>query len=288
MTIVIAIGIATGCVYALVGIGFSLIYRTTGIVNFAQGVFVALGGMSAYWLTSVREWPYALALVAAVGLSALAGLALWLLVVLPLWRRGAEQVSVLMATLVAGALATALLQKWLGSQPRTLPEWISGLKLKLPGGSITGQYALVVIATVVLVVVLAAFLRWSTLGRSMRACAASRETAALLGISPERIGALAMMLSAALGGLAGILIAPAQYTATDATVYGIFGFVAAVLGGFGTLIGPVIGGIVVGLVQAFVGRYGNVEYETLTVFALLLVLMTFRPQGILGSQWSDH
>jgi branched-chain amino acid transport system permease protein len=288
MTIVIAIGIATGCVYALVGIGFSLIYRTTGIVNFAQGVFVALGGMSAYWLTSVKDWPYALALVAAVGLSALAGLALWLLVVLPLWRRGAEQVSVLMATLVAGALATALLQKWLGSQPRTLPEWIAGLRLKLPGGSITGQYALVVIATFVLVVVLAAFLRWSTLGRSMRACAASRETAALLGISPERIGALAMMLSAALGGLAGILIAPAQYTATDATVYGIFGFVAAVLGGFGTLIGPVIGGIVVGLVQAFVGRYGNVEYETLTVFALLLILMTFRPQGILGSQWSDH
>lgn len=288
MTIVIAIGIATGCVYALVGIGFSLIYRTTGIVNFAQGVFVALGGMSAYWLTSVREWPYALALFAAVGLSALAGLVLWLLVILPLWRRGAEQVSVLMATLVAGALATALLQKWLGSQPRTLPEWISGLRLKLPGGSITGQYALVVIATFVLVVVLAAFLRWSTLGRSMRACAASRETASLLGISPERIGALAMMLSAALGGLAGILIAPAQYTATDATVYGIFGFVAAVLGGFGTLIGPVIGGIVVGLVQAFVGRYGNVEYEALTVFALLLVLMTFRPQGILGSQWSDH
>jgi branched-chain amino acid transport system permease protein len=122
----------------------------------------------------------------------------------------------------------------------------------------------------------------------MRACAASRETAALLGISPERIGALAMMLSAALGGLGGIMIAPAQYTSTDATVYGIFGFVAAVLGGFGTLSGPLIGGIAVGLVQSFIGRYGNVEYETLTVFGLLLVLMTFRPQGILGSKWSDH
>jgi branched-chain amino acid transport system permease protein len=288
MTIVVAIGIATGCVYALVGIGFSLIYRTTGIVNFAQGVFVALGGMSAYWMASVKQVPYALALIAAVLLSALAGLALWVLVVLPLWRRGAEQVSVLMATLVAAALATALLQKWLGSQPRTLPEWISGLRLKVPGGSITGQYALVVIATLVLVAVLAAFLRWSTLGRSMRACAASRETAALLGISAERIGALAMMLSAALGGLGGIMIAPAQYTSTDATVYGIFGFVAAVLGGFGTLSGPLIGGIAVGLVQSFIGRYGNVEYETLTVFGLLLVLMTFRPQGILGSKWSDH
>jgi branched-chain amino acid transport system permease protein len=288
MTIVIAIGIATGCVYALVGMGFSLIYRTTGIVNFAQGVFVALGGMSAYWLTSVKQWPYALALVTAVSLAALAGLALWVLVVLPLWRRHAEQVSVLMATLVAGALATALLQKWLGSQPRSLPDWIPGFRVKLPGGSITGQYALVVIATIVLIVVLAAFLRFSTLGRSMRACAANRETATLLGISPERIGALAMVLSAALGGLAGVLIAPAQYTATDATVYGIFGFVAAVLGGFGTLTGPLIGGIVVGLVQAFIGRYGNVEYETLTVFALLLVLMTFRPQGILGSGWSDH
>src|SRR5918911_1152958 len=148
MTIILATGIATGCVYALVGIGFSLIYRTTGIVNFAQGVFVALGGMTAYWLLEVR--------------------------------------------------------------------------LELPGGGITGQYALMILATLAIVAGVGAFLKWSTLGRAMRACAASRETSQLLGISPEWIGAVSMTATAALGGLGGILIAPAQYTSSDATTYGIF------------------------------------------------------------------
>jgi branched-chain amino acid transport system permease protein len=97
-----------------------------------------------------------------------------------------------------------------------------------------------------------------------------------------------MAATAGLGGLGGILIAPAQYTSTDATTYGIFGFVAAVLGGFGTLRGPLIGGILVGVLQALVGRYLSAEYETVMVFVLLLVLLTVRPRGLLGSEWAAH
>ena len=288
MTLIIAVGIATGCVYALVGVGYSLIYRTTGIVNFAQGSFVALGGMSAYWLLDVIRLPYPVALILALVLATLSGLLLWVLIVLPIWRRRSEPVSVMMATLVVAGLAGALLQKWLGTQPRTLPDWLPGVRIALPGATVTGQFALVIVATVVLVGAIGALLQYSTLGRSMRACAASRDTSALLGISPERIGAFSMAATAAVGGLGGILIAPAQYTSTDATTYGIFGFVAAVLGGFGTLRGPVVGGMMVGLLQAFVGRYLSAQYETVMVFALLLVLLTLRPQGLLGSQWSEH
>jgi branched-chain amino acid transport system permease protein len=288
MTLIVAVGIATGCVYALVGVGYSLIYRTTGIVNFAQGSFVALGGMSAYWLLDVVRLPYPVALVLALALATLSGLLLWVLIVLPIWRRRSEPVSVMMATLVVAGLAGALLQKWLGTQPRTLPDWLPGVRIALPGATVTGQFALLIVATVVLVGAIGALLRYSTLGRSMRACAASRDTSALLGISPERIGAFSMAATAAVGGLGGILIAPAQYTSTDATTYGIFGFVAAVLGGFGTLRGPVVGGMMVGLLQAFVGRYLSAQYETVMVFALLLVLLTLRPQGLLGSQWSEH
>jgi branched-chain amino acid transport system permease protein len=286
--IIIATGIATGCVYALVGVGFSLIYRTTGIVNFAQGVFVALGGMSAYWLLEVVGLPYPLALVVALGFSVAAGLLLWTLVVVPIWTRRSDQISVMMACLVVAGLITILLQKWLGTQPRTLPEWMPGVRFEIPGGSITAQYALMIVATLALVAGVGAFLKWSTLGRAMRACAASRETSALLGISPERIGALAMAATAGLGGLGGILIAPAQYTSTDATTYGIFGFVAAVLGGFGTLRGPLLGGVLVGVLQALVGRYSSAEYQTVTVFVLLLLLLTFRPRGLLGSEWAAH
>lgn len=288
MTVILAVGIVTGCVYALVGVGYSLIYRTTGIVNFAQGSFVALGGMSAYWLLEVVHLPYALALVAALAISTGAGLLLWVLIVLPIWRRRSEQVSVMMATLVVAGLSGALLQKWLGTQPRTLPDWLPGLRIALPGAMITGQFALVILFTVLLVAGIGAFLKFSTMGRAMRACAASRDTSALLGISPELIGGVSMAATAAIGGLGGILIAPAQYTSTDATTYGIFGFVAAVLGGFGTLRGPVVGGIMVGLLQAFIGRYLSAQYETVMVFALLLVLLAVRPQGLLGGQWSEH
>lgn len=288
MTLILAVGIATGCVYALVGVGYSLIYRTTGIVNFAQGSFVALGGMSAYWLLEVVRLPYPLALLLAVVMATLSGLVLWILIVLPIWRRRSDQVSVMMATLVVAGLAGALLQKWLGTEPRSLPDWLPGVRINLPGATVTGQFALVIVATVLLVAAVGAFLQYSTLGRSMRACAASRDTSALLGISPERIGTFSMAATAAIGGLGGILIAPAQYTSTDATTYGIFGFVAAVLGGFGTLRGPVVGGIMVGLLQAFVGRYLSAQYETVMVFALLLVLLALRPQGLLGGRWSDH
>jgi branched-chain amino acid transport system permease protein len=288
MSIIVATGIATGCVYALVGVGFSLIYRTTGIVNFAQGVFVALGGMVAFWLLQEVQLPYPLALLLSLGVTVVAGLLLWVLVVLPIWRRQSDQISVMMACLVVAGLVTILIQKWLGTQPRTLPEWLPGVRVELPGGSITGQYAIVIVATLALVAGVGAFLQFSTLGRAMRACAASRETSALLGISPERIGALSMAATAGLGGLGGILIAPAQYTSSDATTYGIFGFVAAVLGGFGTLRGPLIGGILVGVLQALVGRYLSAEYETVMVFMLLLVLLTVRPRGLLGSEWAAH
>ena len=288
MSIIIASGIATGCVYALVGVGISLIYRNTGIVNFAQGVFVALGGMAAFWLLDVVQLPYPVALLVSLALTVVAGLLLWVLVVLPIWSRRSDQISVMMACLVVAGLITILIQKWLGTQPRTLPEWLPGVRVDLPGGSITGQYLIMVGATLALVAATGAFLQFSTLGRAMRACAASRETSALLGISPEWIGALSMAATAGLGGLGGILIAPAQYTSSDATAYGIFGFVAAVLGGFGTLRGPLIGGSMVGVLQAVVGRYLSAEYETVMVFVLLLLLLTVRPKGLLGGEWAAH
>jgi branched-chain amino acid transport system permease protein len=123
MAIILATGIATGCVYGLVGIGFSLIYRTTGIVNFAQGVFVALSGMSAYWLLSEVHLPYALAVLGALLLCVALGLVLWVLVVLPIWRWRSDQVSLMIALLVVAVLATILIQKWRGrSSPASGPS----------------------------------------------------------------------------------------------------------------------------------------------------------------------
>ncbi len=288
MTIAAA-GIATGCVYALVALGFSLIYRTTGIVNFAQGGYVMLGGMGTYYGLSVLGLPYPLAALTGIAIATLTGLVLWTLVVQPLWRRRAPAYVVVLATLVFVALVSDVVAKTLGTNPQTLPEWLPGFHLQLGDSGISGQYLWVVLVSLALIGGIGALLRWSTLGKQMRACAANRETSELLGINPEFVGAIAVVGTALLGGIGGVVNAPAQFTSFQAAlIYGIYGFVAAVLGGFGSLWGALAGGILVGLLQAYVGRYVSTTYETFIAFSVLLVFLAVRPQGIFGSAWESH
>jgi branched-chain amino acid transport system permease protein len=288
MALTLAIGIATGCVYALVAVGYSLIYRTTGVVNFAQGSYVMIGGFATWWFFTEAGLVYPLAIAGGIAVAALIGLALWVMVVLPLWRRRSPPYVVLLSTIVFGAVvgnATLLL---LGTLPQTLPSWIPGLEFEFQGNRIDGQYGLIILATLVALITFGGLLRFSPLGWAMRACAASRDTSQLLGISPERIGAISFTMTAALGGLGGALITPAQFTSSEVGLaYGVFGFVAAVLGGFGSLAGAVVGGVLLGVANALVGRYVSSNYQTVIAFAVLLVLLAMRPQGIIGRHWEE-
>jgi branched-chain amino acid transport system permease protein len=288
MGLTIAMGIATGCVYALVAVGYSLIYRTTGVVNFAQGSYVMIGGFATWWFFAEAGLPYLLAIAGGIAVATLVGLALWLVVVLPLWRRRSPPYVVLLSTIVFGAVignATLLL---LGTLPQTLPPWIPGLEFQFQGNRIDGQYGLIIAATLLSLIAFGAVLRYSPLGWEMRACAASRDTSQLLGISPERIGAISFTTTAALGGLGGAMITPAQFTSSEVGLaYGVFGFVAAVLGGFGSLAGAVTGGVMLGLVNAVVGRYLSSNYQTVIAFGILLMLLAVRPQGIIGRHWEE-
>ncbi len=288
MSLIVATGIATGCIYALVAVGYSLIYRTTGVVNFAQGSYVMVGGFSTWWYYSVAGLPYPLAVLLGVLSAAFTGLVLWIAVVLPLWRRRSPAYVVLLATIVYGAIISTGALAVFGAMPQTLPSWIAGFTLNFDGNHIDGQYVIVALATLALMAAFSAILRYSIMGRAMRACAASRDTSQLLGISPERMGATAFAFTAMLGGLGGAMITPAQFTSVDAGLtYGVFGFVAAVLGGFGSLPGALVGGLLLGLVNALVARYVSSNYETVISFAILLVLLAIRPQGIIGSRWEE-
>lgn len=288
MVLMLAIGIATGCVYALVAVGYSLIYRTTGVVNFAQGAYVMIGGFATWWFFAVAALPYPLAIACGIAIAGLIGLALWAVVVLPLWRRRSPPYVVLLATIVFGAIVGDAALLLLGTLPQTLPPWVPGLEFEFQGNRIDGQYGLVIAATLLSLVAFGAVLRLSSLGRALRACAASRDISQLLGISPERIGTLAFTATAALGGLGGAMITPAQFTSSDVGLaYGVFGFVAAVLGGFGSLLGALVGGVLLGIVNAVVGRYVSSNYQTVIAFAILLVLLAVRPQGIIGRHWEE-
>jgi branched-chain amino acid transport system permease protein len=288
MMLVLAIGLATGCVYALVAVGYSLEYRTTGVVNFSEGNYVMVGGFSTYWFFNNTNLPYPIAIVAGVAVATLCGVILWLLVVRPLWRRRSPTYVVLLATIVFGAILSLLALLLLGSMPQTLPPWIPGFSLAFGDSRIDGQYVIVIVATLCLMVAIAATLKFSSIGRAMRACSASRETSELLGISPERMGLISFAITAGLGGLAGAMITPAQFTSADVGLtFGVFGFVAAVLGGFGTMQGALVGGLLLGLTNALVARYVSSNYQTVIAFALLLVLLAVRPQGITGKRWEE-
>ena len=195
---------------------------------------------------------------------------------------------VLLATIIFGAIVGTAALIVLGPMPQTLPSWIPGFALDFQGNHIDGQYIVVAVATLALMAGFSAILQFTTLGRAMRACAASRETSQLLGISPERVGAIAFAVTAMLGGLGGAMITPAQFTSADAGLaYGVFGFVAAVLGGFGSLPGALLGGVLLGLVNALVGRYISSNDQTVISFAILLALLAVRPQGLIGRQWEE-
>lgn len=288
MVLTLAIGIATGCVYALVAVGYSLIYRTTGVVNFAQGAYVMIGGFATWWFFAVAALPYPLAIACGIAIAGLIGSALWTMVVLPLWRRRSPPYVVLLATIVFGAIVGDAALLLLGTLPQTLPSWVPWLVFEFQGNRIDGQYGVVIAATLLSLVAFGVVLRLSSLGRAMRACAANRDTSQLLGISPERIGTLAFTATAALGGFGGAMITPAQFTSSDVGLaYGVFGFVAAVLGGFGSLLGALVGGVLLGVVNAVVGRYVSSNYQTVIAFAILLVLLAVRPQGIVGLHWEE-
>jgi branched-chain amino acid transport system permease protein len=279
---VLVIGIATGFVYALVAVGYSLIYRTTGIVNFAQGAFVMVGGMATWWLTR-HHLPYPLAALGGVLIAAAVGGVLWVALVSPLWRRNSPAVVVILATLVFGDLVANVVAKGVSADPQTLPRWISGFRIPIAGNSIDGQYIIVIAVALISIVAIAAALQRSNIGRAMRACAANTQTSQLLGIAPRRVGAAAMIFTAGLAGLAGVVFTPVQYTDyTSALNFGIYGFVAATIGSFGDLWGSLLGGVLLGVVTQLTGRYISTNYELVIAFAILLVLLVLRPQGLLG------
>lgn len=287
MLFTIVEGVALGFIYALVALGYSLIYRTTGVVNFAQGAFVMVGGMTTYWALDIMHLSYELAIIVGLLATAITGLLLWVGLVLPLWQRGSAGFVVILATLVFGDLVQNVVQRWLGTNPETLPAWISG-RLVIGTFGMAYQYLVIIAASLTIMIGVGLFLAKTTIGISMRACAASRVTSQLLGISPRTVGALAMISTAAVGGLAGIMLAPVQYTSSSVGLsYGIYGFVSAIIGGFGSLPGALVGGVAVGLIESIAGRYVSSTYEAVIALALLLILLVVRPSGLLGKLSED-
>jgi branched-chain amino acid transport system permease protein len=286
-------GLTIGSVYALVACGYSLIFSTTRIVNFAQGPLVVVGGYLAWWLYSdVAEGDVSLLLVtlAAVILTAGVGVLVDLIAVAPLGRFDpTTNISWLVTTFAAGIVAQELVAKTISDTGQTLPplvESIFGWR-----GSVVADVAIqpadvVLVGTTLAAVGGLALLQARTrIGSAFRAVAQDRQASSLMGINPRTIVMLSFALAGALAGLSAVLIAPRLGVRFNIALnLGVLGFVAAVLGGLGSIKGAVIGGYAVGFVDGLVGSLTSnaAAWQPIVVFAVFVIVLALRPTGLLG------
>ena len=275
-------GLTVGAIYALVAIGFTLIYRSTDIFNFAQGEFFMLGGMVTATGYSMGM-PLAVAAGLAIAVTVACGLALHLFAIQP--AKGAGSVQLLIITIGASVLIRGVTSVTLGKDFAGFPNFVSPDVIRVDGAVIQTQALIVLTGTAVMVAGLWMFLTRSVLGKAVTATAANRIAARLVGINPSLIVALCFGISALIGAVGGILGTPITLTSYDAgTLLAVKGFAAAMLGGLGNPFGPIVGGLFIGLLEAFGAGYVSSAYKDAFAFIVLLGVISFRPQGIFSGQ----
>jgi len=278
-------GVGVGLVYGLVAIGFCVIYNASGIVNFAQGVFVMLGGMFADVLLTQAKLPMLVAALISILLVAVVGLLMQFLVVGPMWVRKAPLFAIILATLAVQIVIEQVVLLVFGDRPRTYPEFTSGGPLKLGPIAIDYQLFWILGCGGLAVAALRVFFTRTSAGRALRACSQNREAAALLGVPVKRMLLLSFALSAALGAAAGILITPTQYTAyAVGGPFGVSGFIAAIIGGFGSASAALLGGVLLGVAQAGAIVIFGAGFKNVAALTILLIVLLFFPNGLLGGR----
>jgi branched-chain amino acid transport system permease protein len=279
-------GLTSGAIYALVALGFALIYNASHVINFAQGEFVMIGGMGAAALVEAGV-PLPLAIVFSIAAATALGLLLEKLAIEP--ARNASVVTLIIITIGASILLRGLATLVWDKKIHRLPAFSGEAPLELAGATLVPQVLWVLGVSAAVLLALGAFFRRTLAGKAMLAVAHNRLAAELMGISVRRTLAASFALSAALGALAGVLIAPIAFTSWDSGVMlGLKGFAAAMLGGLGSAAGAVVGGLALGLVEALAAGTISSAYKDVFAFLIILAALVFLPQGLLGRRAAER
>lgn len=275
-------GITYGSIYAIVAIGFNIIYNTTGIINFAQGEFVMLGGMIAISLLPLLPLPLSIAL--SVALTMIIGALIEIIFIR--WLKSPTVLRMIIITIGISILTReAAVHIW-GENIRALPYFIGNeiTTIGVLGARISPQVLWVVGVCAIMVAVLHLFFQTTPVGREMRACASNRMAAILCGINPRNMVTLSFVLSAGMGALAGCVMSPITYSQYDmGTGLAIKGFTVAILGGLGNSGGAVAAGLLLGAIEAFSVSFVPLAFQDAISIAILLVILFVRPHGLFGS-----
>jgi branched-chain amino acid transport system permease protein len=279
-------GVTVGAVYALVALGFTIIYNASDVVNFAQGEFVMLGGMITVF-THMAGLPLPLAALIAIAGTAVLGVALNKLAIEP--ARGAPLVSLIIITIGASIFIQGVAQVVFDKQLHRFPAFTGDTPIAIMGATILPQSLWVLAGAVVVFVALWAFFSKTLTGRAVLATSNNRLAAQLVGINTNWVMTLSFALSAAIGALAGVLVTPITNVSYGVGIaYALKGFAGAMLGGMGSPIGALVGGLLLGLIEALTAGYVSSVYKDAAAFVVILVVLFAMPQGIFGRKSTDR
>lgn len=272
-------GIVIGSIYALIALGFNVIYSTTGIINFAQGEFVMIGGLTSAIMVESFKLPLAVAIIIGIAAAALVGLISYQIGIRP--AKGASPVTYIILTIALSIVLKSAASFVWGTESHTLPKIIEGT-VRIQHGGVEKHALLVIPVVAACMILLLLFFKHTRPGLNMRACAESKEGARLCGINVNSAYAGSFALSAALAGVGGAMITPLlsmQYQ--GGTMIGLKGFSAAILGGLGNPVGCVVGGLLIGVMEQFICYFSS-EYKDILALGIVVVLLLIRPRGILS------
>lgn len=274
-------GLMIGSVYGLIAVGFCMVYNATEAINFSQGEFVMLGGMIAASVFRIWGWPLPVVFAVAVVSSLIMGLVCEKLT-FGLTREPQVLNLIIITIGLAIAIKGAVMMMW-GKFPKHLPAFTGETPLVILGATLVPQAIWIAGISLVVMLFMRAFLKKTTIGTAMRAAAADKVAASLVGISVPQASALSFGIASAIGAAAGVILTPVTLTSYDhGTMLGLKGFCSAIIGGMGNVYGGFLGGIVLGLVEAFAAGWGSSGYRDVVAFVCLILILLLRPSGLLG------
>jgi branched-chain amino acid transport system permease protein len=281
-------GVVLGSLYVLVALGLTLIYGVLVQINFAHADVVTLGAFSAYFFMHGLGGEY----IPSIGVALLVGAALgWLVnaaIFAPLRERGNELLPLIATIGVSVMLENAMLA-WFGPIPYAFETPYSNEVIRLGGIFFTLQSALIIVVSAVTIALLYAFMKFTFLGKALRAVSQDRETAGLMGINPNQLIMLTFVIASALAGLAGAMLGPVLVlTPFAGTSVIVKAFAIVIIGGFGNVEGTILAGILVGLIESYTTQYLEPGLIDIVVFALLLLTLAVRPTGLIAENREEN
>lgn len=277
-------GVAQGCIYGLIALGFVLIYKATETVSFAQGDLMMVGAFGGFLTMTLLGFPFWLAFIASVLGMAVFGVVLERLVIRPIL--GQPAFSIVMLTIGVGYVlrGAVTMIPGIGTDTHTLPVPYANEVLRWGALVISAEQVVVIGVTAVLCALLYAMFRYSKLGIAMQASSQNQLAAYYMGIPVKRLNGLVWGLAAGVAAIAGLLLAPITFVHANMGFIGLKAFPAAVVGGFGSLPGAIVGGLVIGVVEALAGFYLPEGFKDIAPYIVVLIMLVLKPNGLFGEK----